>query len=222
MQTWNKTLSLIAFSFISFTVSAQNMPQPGNVSAPKMPTISSPTIGGGFYSPEISSPEFPQIKNFQTQETAKSSESNKTSPEEKNNESSPFSLLTNLMNFQGTESQGKILRFNLENKDILSTTKNISVSTVSENQSIIISGSSFSELNGNPTSETFYMLLTPDTTKHALKNYNVTIVLKQSAENTETPLFHLSQEKNLTASRTGNLVKINVNTTDFLADLGEI
>lgn len=150
----------------------------------------------------------PIVKNEDSLQKAEISTSEKI-PEPSNSESS---------------NSAKILRFRVNSYDILRTCKKIYISKVQDDGTFLVTGDRRYVSDGKFFTETFHILFKVSQEKDGISNYSVAALVMQDSPNQYSFLYQLSQRKNLTASRVGNLLSMKTSDPnwqlDFLIDLG--
>ncbi len=116
-------------------------------------------------------------------------------------------------------STSSILRFNINNSNILSITKAIFASEPESDGSFLLTGDCKYGVNGKLRTETFYFYFHSTGTKNSGTTYSVTPSLSQSTQDTSSYLYKLCQAKNLTAYKTGNLVTLRSQENGINVDL---
>ncbi|MBB5219100.1 hypothetical protein DYE49_11290 [Treponema rectale] len=118
----------------------------------------------------------------------------------------------------------KILRFSINSYDILKTCRKIYISNLQEDGTFLITGDRRYISDGKTRTETFYLYFNLEKDS-GTSTYKVTVSVSQDYLNEYSFLYQMSQKKNLSAIRTGNLLTIHTVDSnwqlDFLADLGE-
>ena len=218
-----------------------------SITSPSMPSVSAPTLGSGFYMPgSTTNPAFVgkerQVnKNSQKEQKVDKSTESKEKIEAievlqenslvdttvelpQNIQASP--LLQTAQNAgQRSSKSSRLLRFSVNGNDLLKTCQKVYISDVQHDGTFLLTGNNLASENGKNQEETFHILFTSNPHSADLNNYSATAAVTQTAVNTSSLLYQLSQRKDLQASRTGNLVAMR--TTDpewkleLLLDLGE-
>lgn len=265
----------------------------GSVTAPSMPTVTTPTIGSGFYVPSFQN-NF--VNTAKKNSTAAKKEAAKTE-EEKNKEAkkiastltagdlsalSSMGLLgsvtgsalpgniyttqttsetkeilekvlteieeikkntkeipaakpvtavasapvvsSNSLTSAAEKATSRILRFNVNNYDILKTCKKVYISDVQQDGSFLVTGDRRYLSDGKQRMETFHILFKNSATNNSAVNYNAAASVTQDYLNEYSFLYQLSKKPQLSAMRTGNLVTMRTDEPDWkmelLIDLG--
>lgn len=119
----------------------------------------------------------------------------------------------------------RILRFNVNDYDILKTCRKIYISDVQANGTFLVTGDRKYVSDGKNRTETFHMLFRTAPNNDGLSNYNAAASVTQDYENRYSFLYQLAKRKNLSAMRTGNLLSMRTDDSDWklelLIDLGE-
>lgn len=124
-----------------------------------------------------------------------------------------------------TESQSKLLRFRVNNTDILDTCQTIYFSQPEENGLFLLTGDRSYYIDNKPYEETFYFLFTPALDDKGLFYYEVEGDIMQNAPITGSKLYPLTEKPSLIARKTGNLITLKYSAEnwnlDILIDLRE-
>ncbi|MBS7241926.1 MAG: hypothetical protein KIG77_06040 [Treponema sp.] len=268
----------------------------GSVTAPSMPTVSSPTIGSGFYVPTfqnqglnvgkkkdsksesndgseqaeekksevakklpstLTASEISALSSMgllgnitgsalpgsiyttqTTSETKEILEKVLTEIEEikKNTKELPAAkpvtivasapvVSSNTLSSAAEKASSRILRFSVNNYDILKTCGKIYISDIQHDGSFLVTGDRRYMSDGKNRTETFHMLFKNSSGEHSAVNYNAATSVTQDYLNEYSFLYQLSKRPQLSAVRTGNLVTMRTNDQDWkmelLIDLGE-
>ena len=268
----------------------------GSVAAPSMPTVSSPTIGSGFYVPTfqnqglnvgkkkdsksesndgsdqaeekksevakklpstLTASEISALSSMgllgnitgsalpgsiyttqTTSETKEILEKVLTEIEEikKNTKELPAAkpvtivasapvVSSNTLSSAAEKASSRILRFSVNNYDILKTCGKIYISDIQHDGSFLVTGDRRYMSDGKNRTETFHMLFKNSSGEHSAVNYNAATSVTQDYLNEYSFLYQLSKRPQLSAVRTGNLVTMRTNDQDWkmelLIDLGE-
>ena len=128
-------------------------------------------------------------------------------------------------NSSQTESQSKLLRFRVNNTDILNTCQTIYFSQPEENGLFLLTGDRSYYIDNRPYEETFYFLFTPALDDKGVFYYEVEGDIMQNAPITGSKLYPLTEKPSLIARKTGNLIALKYNAEnwnlDILIDLRE-
>ncbi len=120
-------------------------------------------------------------------------------------------------------NSAKILRFRVNSYDILKTCKKIYISKVQDDGTFLVTGDRRYLSDGKFFTETFHILFKVSQEKDGISNYSAAVLVMQDSPNQYSFLYQLSQRKNLTASRVGNLLSMKISDPnwqlDFLIDL---
>ncbi len=129
-----------------------------------------------------------------------------------------------------TESAAKnqsshLIRFTVNGQDVLHTCRKVYISDVQDDGTFLVTGNRRYNGDGGMYTESFNLLFKKDATSTGLQNYHAAAAVNQGTENSDSPLYQLSQRGNMTATRVGNMVSVRENDEDFnlelLIDLGE-
>ncbi|WP_407400510.1 hypothetical protein [Treponema sp.] len=297
MQAFKKILFAGVVSVAASSLSAQSsFSGIGSVTAPTMPTVTSPTIGSGFYVPSFQNQgvNSGKKKNIQseTRNQDERAEEKKSVVEKKvastltANEISALSSMGLLGNITGSALPGsiyttqttsetreilekvlteieeikkntkeipaakpvtivasapvvssnnlssaaekassRILRFSVNNYDILKTCGKIYISDIQHDGSFLVTGDRRYVSDGKNRTETFHMLFKNSAGEHSAVNYNAAASVSQDYLNEYSFLYQLSKRPQLSAVRIGNLVTMRTDDQDWkmelLIDLGE-
>ena len=113
-----------------------------------------------------------------------------------------------------------IVRFRLNDYDFTSSLSGVFISTPEKDGSFFVTGDRTYTLGNKQSRETFYMLFSA--TKNdsgVLGNYSVAVSVMQDIENPNSFVYKLSNVKNLSAQKTGNLVSLRLNSKELKADI---
>lgn len=242
-KTLTLVLSLGIFTQISTAQSSGF--SVGSVTAPSMPSVSSPTLGSGFYRPgstsnpaysgrhnetEVSKPAAKEKKQAKVNIVNEEISSSVLNQENKSNQvdlpvqtaSIPFSKDPAASK---TTKSSRLLRFTVNGNDLLKCCRQVYISDVQQDGTFLLTGDSIAQENGKNQEETFHILFTSNPQNSSLNNYSAAAAVTQSAVNKNSFLYQLTQRKDLQASRTGNLVAMRTNDPEWqlelLLDLGE-
>lgn len=105
----------------------------------------------------------------------------------------------------------KILRFNVNGYDILSTCKKIYFSEQESDGTFLLTGDRKYFSANKSRSETFYFFFNSKGSDGGITKYKVTPAVSQDSENAYSFLYGLTQKNELEAERTGNLVTLRAN-----------
>ncbi len=117
------------------------------------------------------------------------------------------------------KKEPKILRFNVNGYDILSTCKKIYFSEMEEDGTFLLTGDRKYMSESKTRSETFYFYFRAKGNENGVTKYAVTPAVSQDYENEYSYLYQLAQKTQLTADRTGNLVTLRVADGSWKMDL---
>lgn len=112
-----------------------------------------------------------------------------------------------------------ILRFKLKNHNFLDSLGSVFISTLEPDGTFLFTADRKLNKNGKNHSETIYLLFKTQKNNGSTVKYEVIPTIMQDKENTESYLYQLSQKKNLTATKTGNLIVFNNLSNDFQIDI---
>lgn len=121
------------------------------------------------------------------------------------------------------DSSSKILRFNVNNYDVLRTCAKIYISDIQRDGTFLVTGDRRYTLEGKHRTETFHMLFKTSQDAGGT-NYTTATSVTQDYLNEYSILYQLAQRSNLNAVRTGNLVTMRSSDDnlklELLIDLG--
>ena len=109
------------------------------------------------------------------------------------------------------KTEPKILRFNVNGYDILSTCKKIYFSEQESDGTFLLTGDRKYFSANKSRSETFYFFFNSKGSDGGITKYKVTPAVSQDSENAYSFLYGLTQKNELEAERTGNLVTLRAN-----------
>lgn len=117
--------------------------------------------------------------------------------------------------------ESKILRFSVNNDDCLKTIKSVFFSKEEKDGTFLLTGDCKYSKDGKAMSETFYMLFQSAGVESGISRYKVSITDSKNSD-TETflsKLSNFSENQELFATRTGNLMTMRINESDLRFDL---
>ncbi len=109
------------------------------------------------------------------------------------------------------KTEPKILRFNVNGYDILSSCKKIYFSEQESDGTFLLTGDRKLFSANKSQSETFYFFFNSKGSDGGITKYKVTPAVSQDKKNTYSFLYRLTQKNELEAERTGNLVTLRAN-----------
>lgn len=109
------------------------------------------------------------------------------------------------------KTEPKILRFNVNGYDVLSTCKKIYFSEQESDGTFLLTGDRKYFSANKSRSETFYFFFNSKGSDGGITKYKVTPAVSQDSENKYSFLYGLTQKSELEAERTGNLVTLRAN-----------
>ena len=109
------------------------------------------------------------------------------------------------------KTEPKILRFNVNGYDILSTCRKIYFSEQDSDGTFLLTGDRKYFSANKSRSETFYFFFNSKGSGGGITKYKVTPAVSQDSENKYSFLYGLTQKDELEAERTGNLVTLRSN-----------
>ena len=131
---------------------------------------------------------------------------------------------SNTLTSAAEKAASRILRFNVNNYDILKTCKKVYISDVQQDGSFLVTGDRRYLSDGKQRTETFHILFKNSATNNSAVNYNAAASVTQDYLNEYSFLYQLSKKPQLSAMRTGNLVTMRTDEPDWkmelLIDLG--
>lgn len=116
-------------------------------------------------------------------------------------------------------SNPKILRFVINGFDINSSCRKVFFSSQESDGSFLLTADRKYMADSEPRSETFYLLFRAKGNSSGVTQYTVTPEILQDKPNSTSMVYKLCAVKNLTATRTGNMVKMTGNLPDLKLDL---
>lgn len=122
-------------------------------------------------------------------------------------------------NSSQTEPQSKLLRFRVNNTDILDTCQTIYFSQPEENGLFLLTGDRSYYIDNRPYEETFYFLFTPALDDKGVFYYEVEGDIMQNAPITGSKLYPLTEKPSLIARKTGNLIALKYNAENWNLDI---
>lgn len=109
------------------------------------------------------------------------------------------------------KTEPKILRFNVNGYDILSTCKKIYFSEQESDGTFLLTGDRKYFSANKSRSETFYFFFNSKGSDGGITKYKVAPAVSQDSENKYSFLYGLTQKNELEAERTGNLITLRAN-----------
>lgn len=109
------------------------------------------------------------------------------------------------------KTEPKILRFNVNGYDVLSTCKKIYFSEQESDGTFLLTGDRKYFSENKSRSETFYFFFNSKGSDGGITKYKVTPAVSQDSENKYSFLYGLTQKNELEAERTGNLITLRAN-----------
>ncbi|MBQ9495883.1 MAG: hypothetical protein IJR50_09690 [Treponema sp.] len=116
-------------------------------------------------------------------------------------------------------SQPAILRFIANGYDVLASCRTIYFSDIEADGSFLLTGDRKYISSGQTRNETFYLLFKMVGSSGFSTQYTVEPAIVQDYENTFSFVYQLAQHKDLTATKTGNLVTMRVVEPEYNMDL---
>jgi hypothetical protein len=117
-----------------------------------------------------------------------------------------------------------ILRFTVNGADILPSCRTVYFSGCEPNGSFLLTGDRKYSLAGKSRTETFYLLFSATGSDGSRTFYTVTPAVSQDSVNEDSCMYQLTKKNRLGASKTGNLVTMQVADSswnmDLLLDIG--
>lgn len=113
----------------------------------------------------------------------------------------------------------KILRFIVNQRDILPTCKKVYFSEQESDGTFLLTGDRKFMSGNKNCSETFYFYFHTDGSEGGITKYKVTPAISQDAKNTGSNLYQLTHFSELKAQRTGNLVTLRAAGGDWNLDI---
>lgn len=116
-------------------------------------------------------------------------------------------------------SQPAILRFIANGYDVLASCRTIYFSDIEADGSFLLTGDRRYISSGQARNETFYLLFKMAGSSGFSTQYTVEPAVVQDYENTFSFVYQLAQRKDLTATKTGNLVTMRIVEPEYNMDL---
>ncbi len=113
----------------------------------------------------------------------------------------------------------QILRFLVNGQNLIPGCHTVYFSKPEQDGSFLLTGDRRYSFNNRQYNETFHLLFKAAGTKQSSVVYNVSPALTQEVTNTSSAFYKLSQIKNLTAEKTGNLVTLKHSDLNLRADI---
>lgn len=143
--------------------------------------------------------------------TLKTEQNSKTSA--KSEDASPSAPV------QPSVQQPSILRFRINGYDVLDTCRTVYFSDRESDGTFLLTGDRKYVSDGKTRTETFYLLFKAAGSNGVSTEYKVQPAVVQDYQNDYSFLYQLAKKKNLTASKTGNLVSMRVTEPSWNLDL---
>lgn len=118
-----------------------------------------------------------------------------------------------------TTAEPRILRFLVNGYDVLATCRSVYFSKKENDGTFLLTGDRKYASDGKTRSETFYLFFHATGSRSGTTSYTVTPAVSQDYQNDYSFLYQLTKKTPLTAERTGNLVTMRVNQSDWNLDL---
>lgn len=112
-----------------------------------------------------------------------------------------------------------VLRFRINGYDVADSLTKIFFSDMEDDGSFLFTADRKYFVNQRPRTESFYILFKSLKSNCSSTTYNLTTSLSQDYKNENSFIYRLTQQKNLTAEKTGNLVVLHCDKSDFKMDL---
>ena len=122
-----------------------------------------------------------------------------------------------IQNFRQREPS--ILRFRINGYNIADSLSTVFFSEPDVDGSFLLTADRKYFANQQPRTETFYFLFKTMKGNGTTTTYEVTPSIVQDRTNTNSFVYQLCQQKNLTAEKTGNLIVFHYTSDDFNADM---
>ena len=117
------------------------------------------------------------------------------------------------------KTEPKILRFNVNGYDLLSTCRKTYFSEQESDGTFLLTGDRKYVADGKSRSETFYFYFKADGNDGGIMKYKVSPAVSQDYENQNSFLYQLMSKSELTAQRTGNLVTLRASEQNWKMDI---
>ncbi len=122
-------------------------------------------------------------------------------------------------------AKSHLLRFTVNGYDVLRTCRTVYISDVQQDGTFLVTGDRRYLSDGKTRTETFHMLFKTSADSADQASYDAATAVSQDYFNPNSFMYQLSQRKNLSALRTGNLVTMRTDDPtwklELLIDLGE-
>ncbi len=136
-----------------------------------------------------------------------------------NQNTSASGSLSKKTTLEQNQNSAKILRFNVNGVNILNTCRTIFFSKKETDGTFLLTGDR-KYLNQNKSQdETFYILFKADGNCGTQSGYDVNTQVVQDNVNQNSLVYQLGQKGTLHADKTGNLVSVKTNDSDYRIDL---
>jgi len=118
-----------------------------------------------------------------------------------------------------TESEPSVLRFKINGYDIKDSLSTVYFSKLEHDGSFLLTADRRYVADKKVRTETFYLLFKAKSSAGSMITYEVCPSIVQDNKNENSFIYKLAEQKNLTATKTGNLVVLRTNGKDCTADL---
>ncbi len=123
------------------------------------------------------------------------------------------------------QKHSRLLRFAVNGYNVLRTCRTVYISDVQTDGTFLVTGDRRYMSDGKARNETFHMLFKTKSEDGGQETYSAATAVTQDSYNPNSFLYQLSERKNMTASRTGNLVSMRTEDPswklELLIDLAE-
>lgn len=117
------------------------------------------------------------------------------------------------------KKKSHMLRFNVNGYNILNTCRTVYISDVQKDGTFLVTGDRRYLSDGKTCNETFHMLFKVSSDSTSYSGYTASSAVSQETFNPNSFMYQLTQHKNLSATRTGNLVSMRTTEDDWKLDL---
>lgn len=143
----------------------------------------------------------------------------------KKNQNTTVANNSTVSNNTTAQNKPSVLRFKINGYDIKDSLTTVYFSNREHDGSFLLTADRRYVADKKVRTETFYLLFKTQETSGSMITYEVSPSIVQDNKNENSFIYKLASQKNLTATKTGNLVILKTNskdcTTDLLLDLNE-
>jgi hypothetical protein len=116
-------------------------------------------------------------------------------------------------------NRSRLLRFAVNGYNVLRTCRTIYISDVQDDGTFLVTGDRRYVSDGQTRSETFHILFKTKPDSSSFSEYDAATAVTQDSYNPNSFVYQLSRRSNMMASRTGNLVSMRTEDSDWRLEL---